>query len=106
MPEMSSTADGTSSVACQTPPAWLPLPPSSAVNSSRWAQGSQVDPSKTGNELPFTSRGDIGVQIDARDVSRLIGRRTGAGLVALEEKVSAVVVARIGAALVLQDEVR
>src|SRR5262245_31218117 len=44
-PEMSSTDEGTSSVACHTPPAV----PFSAVNSSRVAHGYQVEPSNTGS---------------------------------------------------------
>ncbi|PYM18489.1 MAG: hypothetical protein DMD78_27495 [Candidatus Rokuibacteriota bacterium] len=67
-PEMSSAAEGTSSVACQTPP-WLP---SSAVNSRRWAQGYQVEPSKTGSGLPATSLVAISVTRCATSASRLI----------------------------------
>lgn len=52
-PLMSRTFDGTSSVACQTPPS--SLLPCSAVNSSFLANGSYVDPSKVGRALPFTS---------------------------------------------------
>src|SRR5262245_53041044 len=67
-PDTSSTWDGKSSVACQTPPA-LPF---SAVNSSRCAQGYQVEPSKVGSALPVTSFVAMRVTRWAMSASRLI----------------------------------
>ena len=65
---MSSTVDGTSSVACHTPPT-LPF---SAVKSSRWAHGYQVEPSNVGSGLPSTSLVAISVTRWATSASRLI----------------------------------
>ena len=76
------------------------------MKSSRWAHGYQVEPSKAGSALAghvfagdeSHSMGDVGVEIDPRDVART-------GFVPLEQEVGPVVVVRIGALLVPQDEV-